>query len=365
MDISNVGLQSYSGIVNSEAKSALTGSLHGMSVQVKENASSALADSAEELTFAKDNSRQTKLADRKQKSSRLNMEAKIEKLLAMVQAASNNDNNAQNQVFNAWKKKGGTKNELLEDLKKLGGHPASNYGFLLKAAEDEGDEKLKVELKALADELFASEKPAITASLNALSSMENTSFASSLELSETYSEIAVKPQEPQDLLVFLKDRFGEDNLQQGIDLMFKALASDLMSAQSSHEESILNDIANRLSKTKTLNAALGQFVSFKNRIGDVLQLQEKLDSSKLMLRTVELSKSRFITPLQINGLYRTEVRTSNPEEDVLLGQEFLKLARNLPVELFDSLDARNKLVDAVHKEVDRLIAKEDEWLEAQ
>lgn len=365
MDISQVGVQHNLGALHSFENTSMQGSLSGMSVQVKENADSALADSAEELTFAKDNSKQTKLADRKQKAARMNMEAKIQKLLETVQAASNNDTNAQRQVLNDWKRQGGVKDDLLAGLKKLGGQPASNYGFLLQAAQDESDPKVKEDLKSLADELFAAEKKSITASLNALAVLEDAPFASCLELSETYSELAAKPQEPLDLLAFLKDRFGENNLKDGIDFMFKALAADLMAAQSSQETPILNDIAGRLAKTKTLNASLSQFAGFKERVASVLHFAQSLDASSLMLRTVELSKARFITPVQINNLYRKEVTTRNPEEDVLLGQEFMKLARNLPLELFDSLEDRNKFVEAVHKEVDRLIAKEDEWLETQ
>lgn len=365
MDISQVGLQSNVGMLHSAEQRSVTGSFAGMSVQVKENAASALADSAEELTFVRDNSRQTKLADRKQKAAALNMREKVEKLLQMVQAAANSDDHAQNRVFDDWKKRGASPQDLLAGLKKLGGQPASNYGFLLQAASEESDPEVKEKLEKLAGELFESEKTAITASLNALSALENASFASSLDLSETYAEISANPQEPQDLLIFLQKRYGTENLKEGIDFMFRALAADLMSAQSSQEEPVLNDIASRLGKTRTLNASLGQFTDFKNRIASVLHFSEKLDPARLLIQTVELSKARFITSMQVNGLYRTEVTTRNPEDEVLVGQEFMKLARNLPLELFDSLDDRNRLLDAVHKEVDRLIAAEDEWLETQ
>ena len=106
MDISQVGLQSNVGMLHSAEQRSVTGSFAGMSVQVKENAASALADSAEELTFVRDNSRQTKLADRKQKAAALNMKEKVEKLLQMVQAAANSDDHAQNLVFDDWKKRG-------------------------------------------------------------------------------------------------------------------------------------------------------------------------------------------------------------------------------------------------------------------
>lgn len=365
MDISQVGLQSNVGMLHSSEQRYVTGSFAGMSVQVKENAGSALADSAEELTFVRDNSRQTKLADRKQKAAALNMQEKVEKLLQMVQAASNNDDHAQKRVLNDWKQQGASPQDLLAGLKKLGGQPASNYGFLLQAASEESDPEVKEQLEQLAGALFESEKTAITASLNALSALDNAPFATSLDLSETYAEISSKPQEPQDLLVFLQKRYGTENLKEGIDYMFRALAADLMSAQSSQEEPILNDIASRLGKTRTLNASLGQFTDFKNRIASVLHLSEKLDPARLLLQTVELSKARFITAMQVNGLYRTEITTRDPEEEVLVGQEFMKMARNLPLELFDSLDDRNRLIDAVHKEVDRLVAAEDEWLETQ
>lgn len=365
MDISQVGMQSNFAFLNNSAATAsgLTGSFAGVSVQVNEDPLNSLADIAEELTFAKDNSKQTELADRKQKMSSSDMASKLKKLMEIVQAANNNDSSAQYRVLKEWWAQKGSIQALLQNLEKLGGRAASNYGFLLQAAEREADAELKEKLQQAAQELFEAKKSSIVASLNALSMLESTSFASALDLSETYSELATNPQESQDILAFLKERYGAENLQAGIDLMFKALSADLMAVQSSQEPEILNDIASKLAQAKNINAALSLFTDFAQKVEQQFACSSDFDPSDMLLRTVTTAGTRFITPLQINELYHKGVETKNPEDDVILGQEFMRLVRRLSVDVFDSLEDRNKLLEATQKHVDLLIDKEDEWLE--
>lgn len=365
MDISQVGMQSsFAFMNNSDATTAgLTGSFAGFSVvQVNEDPLNSLAEIAEELTFAKDNSKQTKLADRKQKMSSSDVAVKLKKLMKTVQAANNNDSSAQYRVVKEWFAQKGSIQALLQGLEKLGGRAASNYGFLLQAAEHETSEELKQKLLEAAKDLFEAKKTSIIASINALSMLESTSFASALDLSETYSELATNTQESQDILVFLKDRYGTENLKAGIDLMFKALSADLMSAQSSREPVILNDIASKLTQAKNINAALSLFTDFTHKVEQIFACNEEFDSASMLFRTINLAKTRFITPLQINELYHKGVSTKTPEDDVILGQEFMRLVRLLSVDVFASLEDRNKLIEAIQKHVDCLIDKEDEWL---
>lgn len=364
MDISQVGMQSSLAQMDSTANTSdLSGTFAGLSVQVNETPPTSLADSAEELTFAKDNSKQTKLADRKQKQSMLDMTAKLKKLMEVVQAASNSDGLAQKRVLHEWWTQKGSIKSLLQNLENLGGHAASNYGFLLQVAEQETDSALKEQLLAAAQELFNTQKTAIMASLNALSMLDSTSFAGALNLSEAYSELVTNPKESQDILVFLQERYGADNLQEGIDLMFKALSADLMAAQSSREPDVLHDIASKLAQAKTINAALSQFTDFAHKAEQQFGCSDEFEPSSMLTRTLDLAKTRFITPLQINDLYHKGIETKTPEDEVVLGQEFMSLVRHLAVEVFASLEDRNKLLEATQKHVDILIDKEDEWLE--
>lgn len=346
--------------------SGVSGDLGGMSVTVADDPGSALQDSAEELTFAKDNSRQTKLADRKQKASENASRQNLERLKkAMEKVAANEDTHARQQTLRYWKADPKSSKDLLENLKKLGGHSSSNYAFLLLEAQKPENAEVKELLQQAADELFDENKSEIMAAANSLPAFEGESFASVISLSETYSDIANKPHDPQSLLDYLDTKFGKENLQKGIDCMFKALACDLSAASPSREENVLKDLASTLAKTKTLNSSLNIVNSFVTRIKDTLKLDSrKLNADQLLLEITKLSKSRFITSLHVQNLYRDKVKTSNPQEEVLVAQELLRMERGLAEELFNSPEDRVKLLDGTQRLVDELIDKEDEWLES-
>ena len=346
------------------AQSTQTGSLSGMSVQTAEDPLSAVQDSAEELTFARDNSRQTKLADRKQKSQAARQEELLKRVQQLQETVEHADNDAKKQALRRFKESGSRDpGRLLDDLKSLGGHASSDYAFLLNEAEhaDADDAQL---LKQAAEQLFAAKESDIRAVLNTLPAAQAAAGEAGLYISQTYSELASGKPEASDMLKFLETRFGLEQLAQGIDALFKALAADLHSAAPSRDTALLNDLASALGRTKTLNASLGLVRDFPRRLNTVLGFNaQKLQAENLLSDMLTLSKARFIAPLHVHNLYKNAVQTADPEQDVLAAQEFFNMLRKLPVELFDSAEGRLKLMDAGQKLIDELVDKEDAWLE--
>lgn len=346
---------------------ALSGQLQGMSVQVEQDPLSALNDSAEEMTFARDNSKQTKLADRKQRQGLARQEELIARIKKLQETVNGADNEAKNQVLLKFKAQGQKDSvKLWQDLAHLGSHPSSDYAFLLNAADKSVAPEEKALLLQAAEQLFAAHQAEIQAVLNSLPALKDESFAGALQISQAYSTICSGSHDPKDLLDYISKTFGADQVHSGIEALFKALGSDLNSLAPSHDSAVLNDIAGALSQTKTLNAALTLLDQFVSRVNHVLKLPcRNVKSDELLQRLITLAQSRFVAPLQIHNIYRKEIVTHNPEEDVLLAQEFFKKLRDLPVELFDSLDSRAKVIDATQHLVDELIDKEDAWLEGE
>lgn len=348
--------------LNATNQAVQQGSFQGMSVAVADDPLSALANSAEELTFAKDNSKQTKLSDRKQKLSESRIKEQLERIKEALKSTVNSDNTAHQNALKTWQSKSKDPKDLLNMLKELGSHPSSSYAFLAQE-EEKSTGELKELLKDAQDLLFKENKAEILAVANTIGAFSNQEVAPSLVLSETYADISTKPHNPTELLEHLSKKFGQDNLEAGIDAMFKALACDLNSTIPSQEEGILKDVASTLAKTKTLNGSLKLTNNFLDRVQNSLGLKVgDLSGSKILLDLVNLSHSRFIAPLHVQNLYKGVV-TSNPEEDVLVAQEFLRMGRELSEDLFDSLEDRNKLLDSTQRLVDELVDKEDEWLE--
>lgn len=348
------------------AQGAPAGSFEGMTVACDEDPLSALQDSAEELTFARDNSRQTKLADRKQKSARTLMEENLKRLQQVQQSVMQAENSEKNQLLNRLKKQNETSaEEILKGLSGFKSHCSSDYAFLLNAAEQEQDPAFKALLEQAAAQLFSEHEAEIKAAANSLTALEGQNFAQALSLSQTYSDIAASKHDPSDILSYIEKQYGKENLTAGIDAMFKALAADLAATSPSRETDLLNDLASSLGRTKTLHTSLKQAEDFVDRLVRVHDFPLKgLTAADLIAGSLKLSQARFVTAPQVHQLYNNGVLLKDPEQEVLAAQEFFSLMRSLPLELFDSLEARNRLVDGTQKLIDDLIDKEDAWLEA-
>lgn len=388
-----------------ESAGKLTGHLGGMAVEVK-GAGESLADSAEELTFARDNSKRTKLAARKQRPM-MNLAHRIKRLVETIQQLDYDDA-ALKRALDKWltepktglsqgfgQGQGGqgqeqdeSEQDLVTELEATGAHPSSIFAVLLNklqslgvdlnevsAALEQNSAELLGQLKPgspeqaltrLCLDYYHGHKRELDATVNALGALlgaeANEAALPALDLSQTYSDLAVKPQEAKDILALLGQKYGADNLKAGIDALFKALGADLMLVQTSEERSLINDLASKLSQAQTINTALTMCTNFIERLNSVHSIAGQLDADFLLTKLVELSEQRFLSPQILRSSYENKLAIPDPEKAVLVGQELLHTVRDLPVALFVGLDERNKLLEAAQHSVDELIDKEDEWL---
>ncbi len=347
--------------------SKVTGQLQNMVVEVDDPLAD-LTDSAEELTFSRDNSRATKLADRKQKSSEALSEEnlrRIKKALETVMQSDEAKGNALRAMLQRFKQGDADADVILSALRQSGGHCASWYALLLNAADEEDFPEFKQKLTDAAAKLYAQNKSDIDAVLNSLGAIEDETFAHPLAISESYAELAAQSTDPEQILAFIEQKFGKSSIGAGMDAMFKALAADLSAAEPSRDTELLNNLAGYLTKTRILYSSIGQTENLVDRLSSVHSLKTgNLTGADMLHRMLELSKSRFVTTMQVHALYSSDVKPKDPEQAVLVGQEILKLVRTLPIEVFDSLEGRNHLLDGVQKHVDELIDAEDAWLES-
>lgn len=366
MDINavNTGMIAGGNTLSSQTDAVKQGNFANMAVSVNDSPTSALENSAEELTFVKDNSKQTKLADRKQKQGRANLEQQINKIKAFSKAA-NQDTTTQKRIFKNWLNKGvKDKNSLLLELEKFGSSKSSIFTLLDEFQNEEGvDSDIKELLNNIKNEYFEENKSEIFATANALNAFETESPDRALYLSDTYSEFSHGSSDPDDILSFITAKFDKANIQEGIDYLFKALSCDLNSNVKSQDIEILNGLASALAKTKTLNATLSLINDFVSRISDKLKLQNTLNSSEFLSAIIKTSKDRFVTDMSILNLYKDKIKTKDPTDDVLVAQSLFKTLKEISGDVFANEDDRLKLVDATAKLVDKQIEKEDIWLE--
>ncbi|MGN0915854.1 MAG: TyeA family type III secretion system gatekeeper subunit [Succinivibrio sp.] len=342
----------------------MTGTLSNMEVQIVDDPLSALEDSAEELTFCRDNSKQVKLADRKQKAGKAHVEELIEKFSKVTALYNNKDDNTRVRLLEVWRNSGKSFKELLKSLEQSGSHASSSYVFLKDQIEKQSDPHIKTELEKAADDLFKSKKSEILAAVNVVDLASSShDLLDAHQLCTVYSDIINKFSSPSQMLDFIEEKFNKDKQDQGIEFMIKALAVDLSSVDHSKDVAALEVVGSNLAKVRVLNSSKNMLettsMRMKNAVGaDNLELSGK----NMLSRLLNLSQSRFIQSTQVRTVYE-ELPKQDPEKEVILAQELLNACRNLSVELFDETEKRETVMDAVQKFVDESIEREDQWLE--
>ena len=118
-----------------------------------------------------------------------------------------------------------------------------------------------------------------------------------------------------------------------------------------------------LSLARSINGASVILNSFVERFDKIYHLDSgNLNGFSLLERMLKLSEQKFIQTSQVRSLY-TEVPKQDPETEVLMAQDLLNKSRELGSEVFFGVENRAHVIDAVQNLVDKLIEKEDEWLE--
>lgn len=340
----------------------VTGRLSNLNFKVDDSPFSKLANVAEELTFARDNSKQTKLADRKQKQAEDSLAEKIKKLQELMQFSVNDKGKAESLI--AKYKQHRDLKELIQNAAALQGGAAEAYALLLSSADEAEDPEDKLVLKNAADALMASNSEDILAVLNTISDAQESFRGQELKVVQIYSDVVSSFKEPVDMLIYIEKNFA-GNFEKGLDFLVKALGSDLQAATPSREKVALESIASGLDQVRILNSGRMQLENLLSRLESVHNLDiSKANSTQMLRRLVDLSSVKFITYIDVSSLV-SSIKAPDPEKDVLMAQELFSALRNCSSQLFGGDEKRMAVLDAAQQLVDEKIAKEDEWLAMQ
>ena len=217
--------------------------------------------------------------------------------------------------------------------------------------------------KDLAQALYTDEKSEIDACINTISVAGHNDLSSSFDLCLSYSELSHDCKTPVEMLHYIEKKFGADKVDAGIDFMFEALSADLASVNQSQEQVLLESVGTSLSLARSINGASVILNGFVERFDKIYHLDSgNLNGFSLLERMLKLSEQKFIQTSQVRSLY-TEVSKQDPETEVLMAQDLLNKSRELGSEVFFGVENRAHVIDAVQNLVDKLIEKEDEWLE--
>jgi len=349
---------------NSVSQSAQGGMINGVEVAPADIEDSLLEDSLEEMTFAKDNSKQTKLALRKQK----NAESRLQELLKKMQVATmekvNSKSKADDVLRNA-SRVGCTPEDIIKSLKGFGGHDAESYAILMDLASKESNPSRAELIKNAAALLYSDNESGIKAVLNAMDvSEDNYAGFSALDNAENYSDALLNFKDGFSMLQFISDKYG-NNFEQGIDFINKALGADLEAAQASHEPAFLRSVSKGLEQARVLYSCYAHEEVLLDRLDKIHGLDVSgFDKTKFIEKLGSLLNASFISPESIRGLIDT-IHTKDPAEEVVVCQELTNTIKNFSDILFGTTEVRERFNDACTVLIDEKIRLEDEWLESQ
>lgn len=338
------------------------GSLASFKVESVPNPVSALQDSSEEMTFAFDNSKKTKLSDRKQRDKLDSMKDRILELSKIVSSVSDSKKDNLDRFFIKWSNDKTDSYNIQKDIQNLYKDVAHQYAILHSLYDTCDDLDLKNELKKALDSIYENNSSHILASLHSVDVADNYTFANPLDLVSSYVKVSHDFSEAFDIINYLKDNYGKDHIQDGIDFLFKALFNDLNSQISSQDDIVLKTLASSLTRAKEINSALSAVNSFIDRVNTIHNIDAtNLNAFTLLHDSLDLSENNFISTIAIRSLYKG-IKEQDIVSEVLLSQEFKTMIQDLNLNLFKNIEYRTNFIEAINKYIDTLIQKEDEYL---
>lgn len=337
-----------------------SGTFAGLSVEA-DNSSSALMDSVEEMSFAKDNfKQQKKLSDRKSKDVSVSVLERIEKALEII--GSRNELDDLNRKFSKIDKTLSQNKDfpLKQLIGESSGQSDAELYLYLKLQEKNASSEIKEKFALASEQVYERSESKIDAFLNAL----NSSDEQNIESANAYSHLCCELSGVDKMLDYLEKSFPQSDFSAVVKMMQASLVCDLQSIKPSHESTYLYAVGRNLTALAQLNSSLNLVNNYLQRVGVVVGDKVDIQSKDFIKRLINLSSEHFVNTRKVRDLYK-EIPKQDITGEVLLSQELLSLEKKLDVNLFASLQERNQLVEVTQNLVDVLIDKEDEELAAQ
>ena len=334
----------------------------GLAVSLSDDKDALVQDSCEELTFSKDNSRKTKLADRKTRGAGSRIE-RIRELYELYTRTLRGDSTGRAAGFASRARNMTAAQAYSQALSEFG----SQGGFAALAyARDElksRDPKASAIFEKAANLMYEGHRGEIDSGANVMREALHDAPASSsvFKSLRDYSDALLNFKNGGDMLAFVQERFKDDT-DAGIGFLISALGADLGSDAPGADSALLESAASAMVKVRVINSSLRGMDALLSRLSKAGgQDISGTSATKVLQKLLRLDQERYISPSDVRSLL-SEVRTKDPEQEVLLCQDLAAALRSLPDEAYGTLAVRGAVADAAQKLIDSCIAKEDEWL---
>lgn len=340
------------------AQSAKSGSWNGLQVTAQHDATSALADAAEELTMAGQEKEEKKLTERKlkqQKGSPRTMLDRINRLLGKF-------NDLNKDVLQRFMETmlAGVKNQT--QLKELLGKfqdPTHQHAALTLAREQlqgKNPDTLKMIDQTLKD-LETEKGEQIRAGYN-IADVDGGGLADQAALRKLYRATILDYQSLLQAFDDLSEKYASKDFAKAIDFLMRALGADMAATTPSTTMEQLQGIMNDLYQLEVLSQFYTTSEALLAHLREFCQRELPASAKDIMRPVLQLKDENFLTAMQITRQMPFLV-SDEPPCDVQFIQRLRQTVQKLPHRFFMDGQKRQNLLDAMQEILDEAIDREE------
>ena len=355
-----------------QAPAKAQGQYRGQNVTVRDTAS-LFADAAEELTFASAEKVETKLAKRKiGKGNPMDKSALERTEFYLKQLPDLGDAQKLNQFTDHLKQqKGLTPGQALDQAKAFFTDISHQFAGLSFARDslDLEDEELKSVLTQALDLLEKKHGQEIRAGLNITgiaADFSQKGLGKVQELRAFYRDTVLADTSPTKLYRSVKEKMEGADFETSVGFLIKALGKDLQSMGPSVSHAELKKVMDDLYVLESLKNTDKACEALMEKMGTQLGLRSMGRASELMSQIMEIKgkpwqpSDQFLALAETMGIHgRTEKEI---EAQIYFLREIKEVVRQIPLKLFDTMEAREKMLSTMQEALDIAIDREEEML---
>lgn len=345
-----------------QAHEAMAGSFGGQKITVSSPASLVM-NSAEEASFAMSEREEARLEERKMKPKGPNTDRleQVEKYFELM------DKQGKRQALDSFvknlsQKENPNAQSLMKEARNAFSDPADAYAALQYAREQlggqMGDNLFADAMDFLEDLAGQQIRTGISAGITAL---EHGIPGEAQSLKELYGDTLSDLGSPMDIYTRIVRDYGEDRFEEALNFLTKTLGNDMAGTSSSTDKVQLEGIARDLGTVRLLHGLNSQCKALIARIEKWHQTSE-MDSTQMVSEILRLRDTQYVGPFDIENI-ADRAGMKKLEDRINFLQDFSKMARELPENLFQDPEGRLNIIDAIQTALDDAIAVENELYE--
>lgn len=177
-------------------------------------------------------------------------------------------------------------------------------------------------------------------------------------LREAYREQVKEQPSLAETLSRLRERFGDEELASRIKFMVSAAGHDLDALVSSVDKEQLNQVIGDLSRLELISSMRSQTAVVVGRLDKRFHPAVKRNEWDLLQDSVDLMADKWVASGKIEAL-GDRLAPFDLECRIYFLRELNALFRNVPTKAYESLDVRERLLDASQEALDKAIEREE------